>query len=431
MTRVLTSWWNKCRRRPYWSLVAVAGLGALLLHFARLTLSEHYLQSAQLALQEHDLRSALRELQHSLRFQKSNPQARLLAAQTARRLDRFAEANQHLDEYERIRKADRDSDREWLLQGVQQGDIAGQQEHLRSLIELDANAAPLIYEALAKGYMNALLRPEMMGCVSEALEKWPAHAPLRVLRGIGWQELHEDDHALADFQQALHDAPRYSQARLCLANLQQQLGFNREAIRNFEILLQEGDDKPEVLLGLARCRFDNHELDSAQSLLSALNAKHPTFVPGLIESGRFAMHRRQAAEAQTLLSKATALAPRNQEACRLTQAHFASLAWSDKIAETQRQIDEITARELQLVHLHALLRESPRDAARRYAIGMWCLENDEEQAGLRWFYSSLLMNEHYGPSHEQLAKHYERTGQPRWAARHRRLALNTSTPFQR
>jgi tetratricopeptide (TPR) repeat protein len=407
------------RQRLLAAVLLASTIGVVVLFVAKPVLAYRYHRSARQALQSHDLRRALTRLEQSLAYQPNDARVRLLAAQTARRLDRYEEAARHLTVYEQIRHADVISEREWFLLGVQQGDLAGQERTVRSLAERNPDEAPLVLEVLGKGYLNSFCWPDAIECLTAALKKRPTQVFARVLRARAYEGLRLAEPALADYRQAVDEAPQCFEARLGLAVALQQGGFNREAIAHFEFLHGQAPDEPMVLLGLARCRFENHDLELAQSLVHRVCERHADFVPGVVEAGRLALYQQRWAEAERMLLQAQTLAPAHLETHRLLEAYFEARGEEAKRAAQHERLQEIHVSDRQLVRLLNRCRDFPKDPRVRYDIGQWKQEHGDEPDGLRWWFSSLFVDEHFAPTHEVLAAYYERTGQAPWVAYHR------------
>ena len=233
---------------------------------------------------------------------------------TARRLDDCALAERLLTDYERRRGTTEEGKLEWLLLGLQQGDLAGQVRYLQSLVDAEHPAAPLILEALAKGFLNVSRGPDMLVCLNRLLKSQPINAPAPILRGKGWEGLHQTERAVDDYQRAVTLNPESREGRLRLAEALDHAGRVREATAHFECLYEIEPSNPAVLLGLAHCRFESHELGHAEVLLDTLLISQPDHVAALVERGRLALCRGQAAEAAEKLSRAVALAPWHREA---------------------------------------------------------------------------------------------------------------------
>lgn len=384
--------------------------------------SRQHFRAAEQALQRNELRLARHHFGRSLSLWARNARASLRAAQAARRQDAHAEAERLLTECERRHGATPATELEWLLLGVQQGDYAGHETFLQSAADQEHPDALLILEALAKGYMNTYRWSSMVGSLDRMLERQPGHLPALVLRGKGWEGLRRLDNARKDYERALALSPEAGEARLGLAEILTRLGYIRDALHHYEVLRQQQPENSAMLLGLARCWFDAAELEQAQQLLDTLVAGQPDDVAGLVEAGRLALRRGRPAEAVEKLQRATTLAPWHREAHQLLLRCLETLGRSAEAQQCQERLRALAAADVHLARLGLRYRQAPRDPAIRHELGRWCLQNGQEQAGVRWLCTGLLADPHHTPCHAALADYFERTGQPRRAAEHRQRA---------
>jgi tetratricopeptide (TPR) repeat protein len=409
------------RRRVKLVLGGLTLLGVGLSILAPYAWSRYQLRAAERALHRYDIGAAREHLEQSLGKWPGNSRALFLAAQTARRLDDCAEAERRLAEYEHRQGVTEEGRLEWLLLGIQQGDLGGQDSRLESLVQANDPATPLLLEALAKGFMNVARWNRMISCLDMLLKREPTNAPALVLRGKAWEGLHNPERALQDYERAVDLDPASREARLRLADTLQRLGRVREAVAHFELLLQCRPGDSAVLLGLARCRFDSHELDQAGELLDILLAAQPDHVAALVDRGRLALCRGQAADAEEKLSRAAALAPWHREAHRLL---FSCLQTQGKSIETEAcrtRLRELQASDNQMGRLALRYRNSPRDASIRFDLAKWAMQNGREQDGVRWLFATLLVDPQHGAAHSAVADYFQRIGQPWRSAEHRQL----------
>jgi hypothetical protein len=127
-------------------------------------------------------------------------------------------------------------------------------------------------------------------------------------------------------------APDCAEARLGLANSLARLGRAREAVTHYEELQRQQPGDPAVILGLARCRHDLHELAEAWQLLDHLLAEQPGQAAALLERGRLAWRLGRPAAAEKDFRRAAALAPFDREA---RAALYACLQAEGKTAEAR------------------------------------------------------------------------------------------------
>src|SRR5207248_4440281 len=108
----------------------------------------------------------------------------------------------------------------------------------------------------------------------------------------------DDAAALADCRRVLELAPDDLDGRLTLARVLARTGQAPEAAAHYEWLRARPNPPPGVVLGLARCRLDLHELDEAGRLLDGLLAERPDHVAARVARGRLALRRGREAEAE-------------------------------------------------------------------------------------------------------------------------------------
>ncbi|HMC66914.1 MAG TPA: tetratricopeptide repeat protein, partial [Gemmataceae bacterium] len=227
--------------------------------------------------------------------------------------------------------------------------------------------------------------------------------------------------ALPDYEEAFKLRPDSNEARLRLANVLYRVGRVREAVGHFEWLRQQESNK-QVLLGLAKCRYDLHQLDEARQLLEALLAENPSYVPALVERGRVAFRQGQVPKAENLLQRAVKIAPFDRESHVILHRF---LDVQGKKAEAQKclaRINEIDVETLKSLDLMMQVMDTPDDPNPRYEMGKLLMRTGREEQGVHWLVAALLQDPRHFPSHAALADYYERTGQQDLAEQHRLLA---------
>jgi tetratricopeptide (TPR) repeat protein len=379
------------------------------------------LDAAERASRRYDFVAARQHLQQVLRRWPANVRAQFLAARVARRLDDYADAERLLTAFEQAHGVTDDSKLEWTLLTVQQGDLSAEKEFVASIGQRPADIA-LLREALGKGYLNTTRWQDLFRLAGRVLQNEPDDAPALVFRGQALFNLRQREAALEDYQRAVERAPDATWARLTLAELLAHLGHNDEALDHYERLRQRLPADPAVLLGLARCYYDAADLDQSQRLLDELLSSHSEHVAGLVESGRLALQRRRLPEAESLLTRAVALAPWQRDAHRYLCVCLEEQGKGEAAKQCRERLDELLAQDAELGRMNLRFLNAKFDAAASVATGKALLRNGQEAAGRHLFMSVLALVPHYRPAHEALADYFATAGQPRRAEYYRRLA---------
>ena len=389
--------------------------------------SRSHLQAARAALQRHDLEEARDHLARCLRVRFRSSAVRLLAAQTARRLDDCDEAEQHLQACERLGGMAEAVTLERVLLVAQQGDLPDMEGLRQARTGSGQPEAVLVLEALAKGYANRFWHEDALACLNALLERQPLHPQAWLLRARVRQSLahgsgEREQAVLNDYARAVRLRPSFA-ARLGLAGALYRAGRPWDGALEYEQLRQIRPAHPEVLLGLARTRFDMGEVDEARRLLDELLARHPDHRAALLERGQLALHAGQTDEAERWLRRAAAAAPPcDREPGRLL---CQCLEMRRKGEEAAHLRDELRQREAQVRRVERLVLRAnadPRNVSLGFETATSLMRLGREQDGVAGLFLVLEQQPRYGPAHAALADYFERTDQLRRATRHRRAA---------
>lgn len=404
--------------------LAVLGLGVAGLYLWK----QYHLHAARQALNRHSFDEAQHHLNLCLTVPFRDRAIYLLAARTARRRDSYQEAERHLAACERQAGMTKALVLERVLLSAQQGELEGIEGALHAHTGDDNAEAVLVLEALAKGYVNRFWWADALECLNELLRRQPGHPQALLLRARLWEELarkgeaeHETD-ALRDYEKAI-EATSSFESRLGRAGVLYRLGRPWDALLEYEQLHSPEDAHAEVLLGLARCRFNLGEVDEARRLLDELLGRQPDNRDALLERGRLALHAGQLAEAEKCLRQAADLAP----ACNTAPLHSLGqcLECEHKDEEARCCLDRLRRQEADLLGVDLLTLQANRDphnTALRYEIAAKLMRLGRERDGVAALYLVLEQQPRHGPAHAALADYFERVGQANRAARHHRAA---------
>jgi tetratricopeptide (TPR) repeat protein len=391
--------------------------------------AQYHLRAAEWVLARYSLDEAQGHLDLCLRVRFASASVRLLAARTARRRDAYDEAERHLEACERLGGEAEGARLERVLLTAQEGDLDDMEGLLKARTAADGPEAALVLEALAKGYANRFWHAEALACADRLLRREPDHPQAWLLRARAREALadggEEEGGALHDYEKAVELRPS-GEARLGLARALYHAGRPWEAALRYEKVRRTLPAAPEVLLGLARCRFALHETDEARRLLDELLAWRPDHADALAERGRLAYREGQAEEAEGWLRRAATAAPAWD--CVPHRLLYQYLRAAQKDEEAGRWLGALRAREAEALRVDRLVLQTNRDPgnlALRFEAALALMRLGRERDGVAGLFVVLEQDPRHGPAHAALADYFERAGQPRRAARHRRAGAET------
>ncbi len=377
--------------------------------------------AAQEAERSHRFEDAERYLEICRRLRCTDAETQRLAARVARRRDELQEAERRLDVLDAAHGITSEGALERALVKAQRFEASeSDRRHLNELVDKNHPDSAGILEVLAKVALRQYRFSEALYSLDQLIEKDPRHVPAFILRGRLWDAQRNPEEARQDFEKAIELQPDNATARLYLADVLAKVGETRTAVAHYEYLRCRPPVNPSVIVGLAHCRHDLHELDEARTLLEGLLSTEPENDAAIAEWGHVMVRSGHAAEAETRLREAVRRTPHN----RLTRlALYLCLDAQGKTEEAAeafaqlRQIDDDNAR---LVVIWSRIGENdPQHVALRVESGVILLRLGRDEEAERWLRSALATDSRYRPAHEILAAHYARTGRADMASRHR------------
>jgi Tfp pilus assembly protein PilF len=410
------------RRIAFWAVggLLLAGLAAGVAGRAARPGLE--LDAAEAALRRHDPDAARPHLDRALALSPKNERALLLAAHAARRSGACADAERFLTAFEDTARPTEASRLEWALLGAQQGDFGDEEDRLRSAVGRRHPEEAAMLEALAKGYAASYRWPDAVAALERLLDRDPDHVPALLLRGSIAERFRRADAAEEDLRRAVAKAPGRADAQAALAGLLSRRGHTREAIYHYELAQRLRPADPAARLGLARALADDADLAGAGRQLDDLLAADPDRPDGLVERGRLALRRRQAAEAEPFLARAARATPWHREAHQLHLAALKDLGRSEAASQCAASLDGLRVEDAAGGRLKLRARDNPGDAGIRMDLWEWSVRNGQTEEGVAWLTEILRADPRHARAHAALADYFDRSGQPRRAAQHRAAA---------
>jgi tetratricopeptide (TPR) repeat protein len=423
--RRLRDWLGSLGRRPRLLACAVLLLvAAAAFPFAR---DWHHWRAGGAALDRHRPAEARAHLEAYLRARPDSVPAHLLAGRAARQAGDLAAAEGHVRECQRLLGGSSpETTLEWSLLAACAGDVDEVEGFLQEQARRGAAPAPLVWEALAEGYLRVYRVRDALACLDAWLAREPDNTRALSLRGDAWREVQAWSKAVPDYQRAAEVDPDRDDARWWLAVSLEELGRHEEALRHLEILRPKRPEDVEVTVQIARCCKGLLRLEEARQLLEAATAGHPDHALALRTRGEVELAGGNPGAAEPWLRRAARAAPNDYRAqYALAQFLQSRRGREAEAAPEQRRAEKLKERLERLADLgHRRMSATPHDPALRAELGALLLELGEKDAGRRWLQSALRLDPACRAAHAALAGYYRERGDAGQADFHARAAVS-------
>ncbi len=384
----------------------------------------HYTRANE-ALERNEFSVARNHLRQCLRVWGSRPQIWLLAGQTSRRLDDFDDAENCLNRAQDLleNKTDEALTLEWVLLRAQRGDPDPVLPYLRSLVETDHAATPLILEATARGYMRIFRFHDAAFLLRLWLDRRPDDQYALYHLGVVREQIGPRVEAVDAYRRVIEKNPGHDEARLRLVYLMLEIAQPRDALDTLRPALDRRGDDPFVRLAHARCLHGVGERQQAEHILDELLASYPHDAQALALRGKLAFEADQYDRAETLLRDAIRVQPGNADAYYTLFQVLRQKGDEEQSRIVQREMDRVEKdlRRLQAISSDELGR-SPKDPRLYLEMGNILLRHGETQRGFSWLRDALRLDPNNTAVHQALADHYKQVGNEKLAAHHARMA---------
>lgn len=377
---------------------------------------------AHVCLEQRDHQGSLSWLQWATWLRPDTAELHYLLARTNRRLERFAEVQQHLQRASELGWSRRDLERETWLSQAQTGQFAEMQDHWSELFLNAKSDGPEICRA----YVISALKQFRVADAQQVIAVWKADFPRDAepyfqearIAGVAlrWQD------AERAYRHALERAPERNDIRAGLVEAcSKQLKF-AEADQELRQLLQRDPDNLAAQTQRAECLVRLGSLEESRALVKSVLERQPDDYAALLLLGQIEVGDDRPGEAVEAFGRAVALRSEDAEG-RYLYAKALRAAGRDTEAVAHFQFRE-AARDplLRLSKATHELVAAPGNLALRYEVGELTWRWKSHAEGAVWLLSLLELDPHHRPTHALLAKHYERVGDRDKSTRHRQLA---------
>jgi predicted Zn-dependent protease len=274
--------------------------------------------------------------------------------------------------------------------------------------------APLILEALTRGYLRQYRLVDARRCLDYWLKTQPDNPQALALEGLFHLDYERArSAALESYRRAVEVDPAHEDARLGLAVALLEARDWAGAAQHLEWLRRCQPDNLSVQVGLAECRDALGESAEAVRLADGVLAQQPQFVPALALRGRLALQSQRPAEAENWLREAFAREPSNY---RTLYSLIQCLRQNGKDEEAAQLQVELQQREKDLERFNQIVTKEmvqrPKDPTLHCALGQLLLRGGFREEGLYWLQSALRLDPQYAPARQALAEfHRQATAQ--------------------
>jgi predicted Zn-dependent protease len=376
----------------------------------------YHLHAAEEANARYDFDDAQEHLATCIRLWPRRAELHFLAARTARRAGRFAEAMEHLDAFERLEGKTPGYLLEYAMLRAQQGDFESSGPYLIDLLEKDHPDSTLILEALAQGTNHVYHLGKSIHFAEGALQREPGNVPMLLLHAHLWDSVNRFDDAEKDYRAAIEAQPGHAQARLELAQFLIRHDKADEAEDHFEQLRKRHYRVPAVLMGLALCRRHQGRTAEEREFLDALLAESPDDPNALAERGKLELEADELDAAERDLRNVLSQVPYESH----TTLYLAQcLQRQGRDEESAVYVAKAAQLEGDMKRLEELVREIAKDANNAEKLrqaGVICLRIGLDQEAERWFLGAWHADPRHKPTNQSLADLYTRRGRPDLAA---------------
>jgi tetratricopeptide (TPR) repeat protein len=383
--------------------------------------ASYQIRTADKLLERQNYRAAKPRLEAALRARPTSATLHLRVGRLCRQLDLLPEAAEHLRAARRIEGETEEYQLEMLMVQAQAGHGEFLYDKLWIYVLLDRPQAPLVCEALARCFLAQELYHPAVNQIDRWLEKEPNNVQALYMKGYCMVQLGSSETAVHLLQEALERDPERDDVEQVLAFALGDIDRYNEAVVLHERVLQKHPSDGLTglaLLGLARCRQNQGQLDNARELLDQAVAADPWNAEVLAERGKVAMLLEQPEEAESWLRKALKLDASNRLANFQLQSCLTRLGRDTEamaVAEANRKRDKDMERLQTILSKEIVTNVS---SPLYHEVGKLLLENGREE-GLLWLYKALVLDPMYEPSNRLLAEYWEKQGDPDRAKIHR------------
>jgi predicted Zn-dependent protease len=354
-----------------------------------------------------------------------NAEVHFLLGRTCRRMGATVGWQTHLHKAKLLGWPEEQIKFERQLQQAQSGDIWKVEDKLTEYLNAFHPEEGLIFEALAKGYLELYSLFDLERLTDLWLERYPNDWRPRLYRGRTFHIAHTPDRAISEYRRVLDIKPDQADAQLWLAGALTLDGQFEEALTRFQTYLQSHPNAPAAMLGIANCQFSLGQTDAARATLDRLLAESKDNVAGMLVRAKLELEDGTPEEALVWLKRAEAVAPRESDVLQNLARAYRRLGKHRDAETCERQLQDIQKLYERLAIIERQIAKDPENIPLRYEAGVIYLRLGRTEDAARWLRILLRLDPNHQPTHKLLAEHFQQVGDVRRAEYHRRKAQTT------
>ncbi len=382
------------------------------------------LRAGRAALTRYDSVAAQKALSDCLRVWPNCEEAHLLASRAARQRGDFEEADRELRTAQRLHGGSTDEVAlEWALLQAARGAPAEVEEFLQKQAQVDPALSPLVWEALAEGYLRLYRVLDALALLDHWIALDPNNIRALELRGRAYQTGKAAKKGSDDFRRVIELDPARDDARRHLVICLLDMGGYEEAQTHLEHLQAKTPVDLDVQARLTRCYNMLNRGTEARERLDALLEAHPEQALALRTRAQFALSDGRPELAEGFLRRALKVWPEDYQTNWLLAQSLQQQKKTEEARVQSTRAEAVKDRAERLGDLRSRkLSERPLDPALHYEMGTLLLRSGHNEVGESWLLSALALDPDYRPAHAALADYYESQGDSTKAKEHRQKA---------
>ncbi len=384
------------------------------------------LRTARHQLRDGDINAALVTLDGAQRLSPGSAEVLFTLGRAHRRAGDLKQAMPYLQRAFEAGWSPEDLRHQRYLAMIQTGRMDDAEPYLNEVLSTttDDEIACEVYEAIARGHMSAYRFQDALLCLNHFISWQPDAVTPRLWRAEIHQRMGNWQAARDEYQAVVSEHPDEWEARRALAGCLLQLHQADAALREYQRCLNGTPDDVQAMLGVASAMWKQGNSDDAEAgFLRVLehDLTPEIRVEALTGLAQVANLARQYERATELLEEALLLKPFDPPANHLLGTIYTLMGRQDEAAAQLAKAREHTK---QISRFGAILQElfeRPADPDLRFEAGSILITQGDDENGVAWMATALLIDPNHQPTHAALAEHHAQAGNSERAAQHRRM----------